>query len=107
MNNHEKKVAERIKDLIKQKDSTAKVVLYGSHARGDFNDSSDWDILVLLDRDDVDIRLEQEFRHLLFDLELEISEPISIYVHSKSSWDKNFSVTPFYKNIQREGVVLA
>jgi hypothetical protein len=68
---------------------------------------SDWDILVLLNKPNVDLKTEQEFRHHIFDLELEIGESISIYVHSKEVWEEKYSVTPWYKNVSKEGIALA
>ncbi len=106
MNQEEKHIAEKIKNRIREKDSTAEIILYGSRARGDSHDESDWDILVLLSRENVSLKTEQEFRHHLFDLELEIGKPISVYVHSRIDWENRFSVTPFYRNIRKEGVLL-
>ena len=48
MADHEKEVTRRIKEKIMEKDPTAEVILFGSHARGDANKDSDWDILILV-----------------------------------------------------------
>jgi hypothetical protein len=50
--------------------------------------------------------LEQEYRHHLLDLELEIGEPISVTVYSKKKWESEHAVTPLYKSIEEDGVVL-
>ena len=104
MNKREKHILQLITRRIKELDSHAEVILYGSHARGEAGMDSDWDILVLLDRDDVSLKTEQQFRHHLFDIELEIGEPISIFVRSKSLWESKFRITPLYKSIKDEGV---
>ncbi len=106
MTNQEQNIVNLIRDKIREKDPYAEIILYGSHARGESHGDSDWDILVLLDRDDVTLKTEQEFRHHLFDLELEIGQPISIFVYSKKIWDSKYSVTPFYKSIREEGIAL-
>ena len=106
MNQRDKHISSEIRAKIKEVDPGAKVVLYGSRARGTSDKSSDWDVLVLLDSEDVDLRTEQKFRHSLFDLELEIEEPISVFVYSKSQWESKYKVTPFYKNVKKEGIVL-
>lgn len=106
MNQRDKHIAFLIRSKIKDFDESAKVVLYGSRARGTSRKSSDWDVLVLLDKENVDMKTEQKFRHSLFDLELEIEEPISVFVYSKNHWEKKYSVTPFYKNVKKEGIVL-
>lgn len=106
MNEREKIIIECIRDRIKEKDASAEVILYGSHASGNAREGSDWDILILLDRADVNLKTEQEYRHHLLDLELEIGEPISVTVYSKKSWEIKHSVTPLYKSINREGITL-
>jgi predicted nucleotidyltransferase len=80
MTGREKKIVERIKNRIKEKDNSAEVILYGSHASGNAREGSDWDILILLDREEVSLKVEQDYRHNLLDLELEIGEPISVMV---------------------------
>lgn len=106
MTDKEKNIAHRIKEKIREKDSSAKVILYGSRARGDYNTYSDWDILILVDKENVSLQLEQEYRHHLLDLELEIGEPISVTVYSKKKWESEHAVTPLYKSIEEDGVVL-
>jgi predicted nucleotidyltransferase len=106
MNQRDKHIASQIRAKIREVDSHAKVVLYGSRARGTSGKVSDWDVLVLLDTENVDLKTEQKFRHSLFDLELEIEEPISVFVYSNNQWESKYKVTPFYKNVKREGIVL-
>jgi predicted nucleotidyltransferase len=49
---------QHIIQLIRQKvneiDKTAEVILYGSRARGDNKRDSDWDVMILLKRKNVD-----------------------------------------------------
>ena len=106
MTEREKHIIERIRDKVKEKDGSAEVILYGSHASGTAREGSDWDILILLDREEVNLKVEQDYRHYLLDLELEIGEPISVTVYSKKSWEIKHSVTPLYRSINREGITL-
>jgi uncharacterized protein len=106
MTPQERHIFQLITRRIKELDSGAEVTLYGSHARGQARLDSDWDILILLDRDDVTLKTEQQFRHHLFDIELEIGEPISVIVRSKSIWESKYRITPIYKSIKTEGVQL-
>jgi len=107
MNSHEQRIASLIKNQISRKNPDADVILFGSRARGQATDESDWDILILLNINKVDKVLEKEYREELFDVELEIGEPISTFVYSKSDWESKFRVTPLYKNIKKEGILLA
>jgi len=48
--------------------------------------------------------VEQEFREQIFDVELETAQPISTFVFSKADWEGKHRATPFYHNIQKEGI---
>ena len=84
----------------------AKVILFGSKARGTDTAGSDWDILVLFNQPLVSFKEEQTIRHKLFDLEFEVEVPFSTFVYSQLDWNSKLSVTPFYKNVTREGILL-
>ena len=99
-------VKKKIKNVITQQDSSAKVILFGSRARGNESKDSDWDILVLLDKPKVNFKDEQNIRHKIYDIELEIEEPISTFVYSIIDWNTRHSVTPLFKSVQREGIYL-
>ena len=96
-----------ISDLIKQNigfvDSKAEIILYGSRARGDERDDSDWDILVLTDYP-VNLSQERVFRDKLYDLELETGEPFSIFVYSKNDWTSKQKATSFFYNVTQDGI---
>ena len=106
MNKKEQNIIHLIKEKIKLKDPLADVILFGSHARGQSNLDSDWDILILLDQLNVNRSTEKAYRDQLYDVELEIGEPISAHVYSKTDWELNHAVTPLYQNIKREGILL-
>jgi predicted nucleotidyltransferase len=106
MNKKEKDITQLIRDKIKQKNPLADVILFGSHARGQSHKDSDWDILILLNQPNVNRSVEREYRDEIFDIELEIGEPISTFVFSKSEWEDKHTITPLYQNIKREGIYL-
>ena len=106
MNPKEEKVSKLIKEAIRKKNPKAEVVLFGSRARGDFNQDSDWDILILLNRNTVDKKIEIEYRNELFEIELEIGSPISTFVYSRNEWETKHRITPLYQNIKAEGIYL-
>ena len=78
--------------------------LYGSHARGDFHDDSDWDLLILLDKSKItsqDYDLTYSFRELGWNLGAEITP----HIYSKSQWSK-WTFLPFYKNVEQDKIIL-
>ena len=78
--------------------------LYGSHARGDFHDDSDWDLLILLDKSKItsqDYDLTYSFRELGWNLGVEITP----HIYSKSQWSK-WTFLPFYKNVEQDKIIL-
>lgn len=96
-------IADLIKKNILETDKNAEIILYGSKARGDDTDESDWDILVLTDYP-VNFKIESKFRDHLYDLELELEEMFSLFVYYKQEWNTKHRITPFYHNVIREGI---
>lgn len=106
MNTKNQHITELIKTRISKKNPEAEVILFGSHARGQENINSDWDILILLNIPKVCRDTEKEYREEIFEVELETGEPISTMVFSKKDWLGKHSMTPLYKNIERDGIHL-
>ena len=106
MNQKDREISSKIKNRIFQKNPEAQVILFGSYARGQATINSDWDILILLNQHNVSRNVEREYRDELFDIQLEIGEPISTFVFSKFDWESKFSVTPLFQNIQKDGIYL-
>ncbi len=95
----------KIKACVEEIDPQSKVILFGSRSRGEAREDSDWDILILTSGS-IDLKVEQKFRHKLFELELEFGQAISTFVYSKEDWNGKQRVTPLYQNVQREGIAL-
>ncbi len=107
MTERESQIANLIRSRIKKQDPGAEVILFGSHARGQSNEESDWDILILIDRPKANRSIEDMYRSEMFELELELGEPISTFVYSKTDWESKFLFTPLYQNIKKEGIKLS
>jgi len=54
-----------IKQKVRETDPSAEIILYGSRARGDEKEFSDWDILILT-KYPVTYKEEQKFRKTLY-----------------------------------------
>jgi predicted nucleotidyltransferase len=94
----------KVKEAVLQLEPSAEVILYGSRARDDFREYSDWDFLVLVDGD-VDTARTDRIRRVLFDIELDTDQIISSIVRSRQDWNSpRYSVVPLHKNVEREGI---
>ncbi|WP_375722488.1 nucleotidyltransferase domain-containing protein [Saccharicrinis sp. FJH54] len=97
------KILSEIKNTVYGKYPDAKIILYGSRARGDFRNDSDWDLVILLNQEKITNEIEETITDPLYDLEIEFGEVISPMVYSKKDWNNKYSVTPFFKNVMTEG----
>ena len=78
-------------------------LLFGSRARGDAHEGSDWDILILLDQDrigngDFDL-YSYPFRELGWDL----GQCINVVLFTKKAWQQE-AASPFQENVNEKGI---
>lgn len=85
--------------------SAKRVLLFGSRARGDAREDSDWDVLVLLDQDRIRLDDIDNVSYPLRELGWELGENINTVLFTVDDWAKN-SFTPFYKNVEAEAILL-
>jgi predicted nucleotidyltransferase len=104
-----KKEKEAIKEatgILKERFPIRDVVLFGSKARGDSEDGSDIDLLLLTDQP-----LHWKERHAivdaLFEVEMKHDVVISIMVNTVYDWHEGIcTVLPIHEEINREGVTI-
>lgn len=82
-----------------------RVLLFGSQARGDAREDSDWDILVLLDKDRIKLEDIDAISYPLRELGWELGEDINTVLYTVKDWNNN-SFTPFHKNVEAEAISL-
>ncbi len=84
------------------------IYLYGSYARGDYNEESDIDIVAIVkgDRQDLQNQLK-EIWEAVSDLELDYEVVISPTVIPYSEFETYKDILPYYRNIAKEGVKLS
>ena len=115
MTNLPKKVEKAIQEFIAEVNKSLgnrirKIILYGSYARGEYEENSDIDIMVLTDLSDEEIiKYRDKILDIAFDIEVDNNFDIMLSPLLKNIDKFNYwlEVLPFYMNVQREGVVLS
>ena len=88
-------------------DKLRKVILYGSYARGDYNNDSDIDIMILTDVKDEEIYpFRKKLSTTTSELGLENDIIVSAYIKNHNHFYEWVEVLPFYKNVENDGVEL-
>ncbi len=83
----------------------AQVILFGSRARGDARADSDWDVLVLLNKDKLTQDDYDNYSYPFWELGWKIDAMIHPAVYTRKNWKKN--ANPIFRdNVEREGIVL-
>ena len=83
----------------------SRALLYGSQARGDAHPDSDWDILIILDKERLEPSDYDEVSYPLTTLGWDLGEQIHPIMYTLKEWLAN-AITPFHKNVEREGLSL-
>lgn len=100
------KVARGVTDILNRLHAPlAHVILFGSRARGDARKDSDWDILILLDKDRITPEDMDTISYPIREFGWDIDEVLNPIMYTTQEW-KAKSFTPFYKNVMKEGVPL-
>ena len=81
------------------------ILLFGSQARGDARPDSDWDILILLDKDKITNEDEDNISWPIHTLGWDLNEIINPILFTKGYWDNN-QYTPFHLNVEEDAIQL-
>ena len=85
----------------------ARIILYGSRARGEATPESDVDMLILLDSE-VTSQERSSIHGRLYEIGLDCDLVISAMIKSIPHWERPISrATPLYQAIQAEGILVS
>ena len=89
------------------KNNLKKIILYGSYARGDYNQLSDIDIFVLVKNKKSELNnILNKICEELFELDIKYNVTINPLIENVQVFDEYKEVSLLFENIEKEGVVL-
>ena len=84
-----------------------KVILYGSYARGDFDEESDVDVMIVVDMNEADLRhYEALFTEFSSEASLENEVLIVPLLCDKTRFESQIKYVPFVQSVNAEGRVV-
>ena len=102
----QQKVIERIKETADRiLPAGASLWLYGSRARGDARPDSDYDLLVLLDKDRITSEDHDAYGYPLRESGWDLWIEITPHLYTKKDW-LTWSFSPFHKNVEHDKIVI-
>ena len=106
LTNEEKSLLRQCRHAVQTVDPDAEVVLYGSRARGEAREDSDFDLLILSDNP-ATLKDEDTFRQALYPIELETGAVITVILVNREQWQTSlYQAMPLHQNVQRDGIRL-
>ena len=78
--------------------------LYGSRARGDYHDYSDWDLLILLDKDIIE-QSDYDYVYQLNKAGAVIDEVFIPLIYTKAQWEERKG-SDFYRNVENDKIII-
>ncbi|MCL1941967.1 MAG: nucleotidyltransferase domain-containing protein [Candidatus Azobacteroides sp.] len=98
-----KQIFEEIQALKRQILPGERLILFGSQARGDAHEDSDWDLLVLLNKEKKDFEDEDIYVYPFTEMGWNYGVAINPILYTKKQWEQG-KIFPFYKNVMQEGI---
>ena len=106
MTNKNKKVLTQIKAIAREAaPKGSQVMLFGSRARGEAKNGSDWDILIVIPKGTLEQKDYDDVSSPFVELGWEYGTYFSPKIYTYTEWASRKG-TPFYNNVNKEGIAL-
>jgi len=99
------KIINMIRDTIREAEPTAQIILYGSRARGDAREDSDWDVLAIVDKPRLTLKERSNIQYPIWDKGLDVGEEINVFSYTRRQWEQA-PPSMFKYNVMNEGITL-
>ena len=99
------KIINMIRDTIREAEPTAQIILYGSRARGDAREDSDWDVLAIVDKPRLTLKERSNIQYPIWDKGLDVGEEINVFSYTRRQWEQA-PPSLFKYNVMKEGIAL-
>jgi len=100
---------ELIQNIIPIFDSKLKrVILFGSYARGDYDEESDIDVMFLIDDEAkfLQSKYRKPVRRIISDIDFKYGVLLCSVLQNEHDFYKCVNSIPFYQNVEKEGITL-
>ena len=81
----------------------ARVILFGSRARNDAREDSDWDLLIILDKERRNVTDIERYACPFMELGYNVNAEINPIIYTQKEWEKR-KFTLFHHNVEKEGI---
>lgn len=104
LTNIQKEAITELKKKIEANYSIANMIIFGSVARKEADKESDLDLLILT-KEKATHKFRNKISDIVFEINLKYNSNISIVVLEQEDWNKGITqITPFYKEVKKDGV---
>ncbi len=98
-------ILELIRNTIREVEPEAQIILYGSRARGDAREDSDWDVLTIIDKPRLTLKERSNIQYPVWDKGLAIGQEINVFPYTRRQWEQA-PPSLFKYNVMKEGIAL-
>lgn len=103
---NERMALKELKKRLKEKFDDVEIILFGSKARGDYDEESDMDLLILINAP-INSKIEEEITEITYDIELKYNVVFGKIIENREFWNSRLAkAMPLHWEIDKEGVRL-